>query len=52
MNPVVAVVVTYNRKDILATRRQRLSTEEGAVSAILVIGKGRTDGTVGIAGER
>ena len=51
MNPVVAVVVTYNRKDMLATCLQKLRQQEGAVCDILVIDNASTDGTADMLRE-
>ena len=42
---VAAVVVTYNRKDMLATCLRKLRQQEGAACDILVIDNASTDGT-------
>lgn len=52
MNPVAAVVVTHNRKDMLATCLRKLRQQEGAACDILVIDNASSDGTENMIRER
>lgn len=45
MNKIAAIVVTYNRKDMLAECIHHLLNLEGATCDILIIDNGSTDGT-------
>ena len=45
MNAVAALVVTYNRKDMLAACLRKLREQEGAACDILVVDNASTDGT-------
>ncbi len=51
MNPVAALVVTYNRKDMLATCLRKLRQQEGAACDILVVDNASTDGTADMLRE-
>jgi len=52
MNPVAAVVVTYNRKEMLATCIRKLREQEGAACDILVIDNASMDGTEAMIHEQ
>lgn len=52
MNQTAAIVVTFNRKDMLVECISRLLAQEGAACDILIIDNGSTDGTETAIKER
>jgi len=45
MNRIAAIIVTYNRKELLQTCVEHLLAQEGAVCDILIVDNASTDGT-------